>query len=97
MKTNMVYVRKIVFDVSFNRSFKNYKRKLSDKELNKLKKSLLIFKKNPFDPRLKTHKLKGNLKNYWSFSISYSDRILFRFLNNETVFFIDIGNHSVYR
>lgn len=93
----MVYVRKIAFDTSFKRSFKSYRKRLSNKELDKLRKALLIFKKDPFDPRLKTHKLKGNLKNYWSFSISYSDRILFRFLDNETVFFIDIGDHSVYR
>ena len=93
----MTCVRKIVFDASFKRSFKNYKKKLSDKELDRLRKVLLIFKRDSFDSRLKTHKLKGNLKNYWSFSISYSDRILFRFLDNEAVFFIDIGDHSVYR
>ena len=93
----MIYVRKIVFDTSFKKSFKNYKKRLSGKELDKLRNALLIFKRDPFDSRLKTHKLKGNLKNYWSFSISYSDRILFRFLDNEAVFFIDIGDHNVYR
>lgn len=55
MKINKVYIRKIVFDASFGRSFKSYQKKLSDKELDKLKKSLLIFKRDPFNPRLKTH------------------------------------------
>jgi addiction module RelE/StbE family toxin len=92
-----IHIKKIVFDASFEKSFKKYKNKLSDKKISRLKEKLLIFKKDPFDQKLKTHRLKGNLKNYWSFSISYSDRILFRFLDNETVFFIDIGDHSIYK
>lgn len=90
-------VKNIVFDAAFERNFNNYRKRLPDKKLDNLKKRLLIFKENLFDSRLKTHKLKGNLKDYWSFSISHSDRILFRFMDNETVFFIDVGDHSVYR
>jgi len=92
-----VQIKKIVFDASFEKDFEKYKNRLSDKKIGQLKERLLIFKKDPFDTRLKTHKLRGNLKDYWSFSLSYSDRILFRFLDNETVFFIDIGDHDVYR
>ena len=90
-------IKKIVFDTSFEKDFKKYKNKLSDKRREQLKQKLLIFKKDSFDAKLKTHKLKGNLKGYWSFSINYSDRILFRFLDNETVFFIDIGSHNIYK
>ncbi|MCK5413029.1 MAG: type II toxin-antitoxin system mRNA interferase toxin, RelE/StbE family [Candidatus Pacebacteria bacterium] len=92
-----VHIKKIIFDPSFEKSFEKYKNKLSDKKRNTLKERLLIFKKDPFDKKLKTHKLKGNLKNYWSFSVNYSDRILFRFIDKETVFFIEIGNHDVYK
>ena len=90
-------IKKIVFDASFEKDFEKYKNRLSDKKIGQLKEKLLIFKRDSFDARLKTHKLKGNLKDYRSFSISYSDRILFRFLDNETVFFIDIGNHDIYK
>ncbi|HEC92675.1 MAG TPA: type II toxin-antitoxin system mRNA interferase toxin, RelE/StbE family [Candidatus Atribacteria bacterium] len=90
-------IQKIVFDAYFERRFNEYKRKLSEKELQRLKERIKIFKQNPFDQRLKTHKLKGNLKDYWVFSITYSDRILFRFLEKGKVFFIDIGNHSIYK
>ena len=38
-----------------------------------------IFRKNPHDPRLKTHKLTGKLKDYYSFSIDYQHRIIFEF------------------
>ena len=90
-------IKEIVFDASFEKDFKKYKNKLSNKELNEIKARLELFKQNPFNSRLKAHKLKGNLKNYWSFSINYSDRILFRFLNSKTVFFIEIGDHKIYK
>lgn len=91
------YIKKIVFDTSFEKKFEGYKEKLSEKELNKIRERIEVFRDNPFNSRLKTHKLKGRLKDYWAFSISYSDRILFRFLDKERVFFIGIGDHSVYR
>ena len=61
-----------------------------------MRQKLRIFKKNPFDKKLKTHKLKGELKNYWGFWVDYSDRIIFRLLDNQTALFIDIGDHGVY-
>jgi len=90
-------IKTVVFDAYFERKFEDYKKRLSQKELEKLKEKLIIFKDNPFDSRLRTHKLKGRLKNYWVFSISYSGRLLFRFLNKDKVFFIDIGDHSIYK
>lgn len=56
-----------------------------------------IFTQNCFDPRLKTHKLKGHLKEYWAFSVNYSIRILFNFQENNEVVFMDIGPHSIYK
>lgn len=56
-----------------------------------------IFRINCFDSRLKTHKLSGKLKNYWSFSLTHSHRVLFQFLGKGKVAFIDIGNHSIYQ
>ncbi len=78
------------------KKFEAYKKRLSKKELEKLKERFIFFKNNPFDNRLKTHKLKGRLKDYWVFSVSYSDRLLFRFLSKDKAFFIDIGDHSIY-
>jgi len=81
-------IKKIVFDTSFEKDFGKYKENLSDKGIGKLKEKLVAFRENPFNPRLKMYKLRGNLKDYWSFSIIYSNRILFRFLNDKTVFFL---------
>lgn len=94
MKTK---IKKIVYDLAFEKKFEKYKRFLNDKKLDQLRAKLVIFKSDPFDSRIKTHKLKGNLNEYWSFSISFSDRILFRFIDKETVFFIDIGSHDIYK
>lgn len=56
-----------------------------------------IFRSNCFDTRLRTHKLKGKFKKYWSFSITYSLRILFEFVDTDAVSFIDIGDHALYQ
>ena len=55
-----------------------------------------IFLVNPFDNRLKTHKLKGKLSNYWAYSVDYQHRIIFRFIDQETVLYFDIGTHDIY-
>ena len=56
-----------------------------------------IFGTDCFDPKLKTHKLSGKLKNQWSFSVNYQYRILFEFLSKNEVLFIDIGDHDIYK
>jgi len=55
-----------------------------------------IFRQNPFDPRLKTHKLKGALEGFWSFSLNHSYRIIFDFQDEQVVRFYQIGNHDIY-
>ncbi|WP_373479884.1 type II toxin-antitoxin system YafQ family toxin [Geminocystis sp.] len=60
----------------------------------KFRNKLEIFKNNPFDSRLKTHKLSGKLKDLWSFSIEYDQRVVFYFIDTDKIVFIDIGNHD---
>lgn len=88
-------LKKIVYDVVFEKKFERYKKQLTEAERKRLKKRLEIFKEDMFDSRLKTHKLKGNLSGYYAFSISYSDRIVFKILDNESVCFAEIGSHDV--
>lgn len=56
-----------------------------------------IFRQDPFDSRLKTHKLKGQLKNKWSFSLTYSQRVLFNYDKDNEIMFYDIGDHRIYQ
>jgi len=84
---------KIYFSSRFARSYKKLSLKVKEAAAKKEK----IFRKNPFDAQLKTHKLKGGLKKFWSFSIDDRYRIIFRFQDKETVLFYSIGDHSIYK
>jgi addiction module RelE/StbE family toxin len=55
-----------------------------------------IFRKDPFDPRLKTHKLTGEFEGFLSFSVNFSYRIIFDFADKNTVRFYRIGTHDIY-
>jgi len=66
----------IAFSSSFKRAFK--KRIKNKKEIEELFwESIALFIQDPFHPLLKTHKLSGNLKNLWSFSVTYDVRVIF--------------------
>ena len=53
-----------------------------------------LFINDPFHPQLRTHKLKGNLKTFHSFSVEYDLRIIFYFLSETEAVFTDIGTHD---
>lgn len=83
----------ITFSSSFRRFFK--KRVKGDSSLEeKFWQRVEIFTHNPFDSRLRTHKLSGKLKDLWSFSIEFDVRIIFYFVDDTKVMFIDIGKHD---
>lgn len=75
---------------------KNYK-KIPILIRKKAEKKEKIFRIDPFTPSLKTHKLTGKLSEYWSFSVDYKYRIVFRFISTQKVLLVDVGTHSVYR
>jgi mRNA-degrading endonuclease YafQ of YafQ-DinJ toxin-antitoxin module len=55
---------------------------------------LEVFTDDPFEPSLKTHKLSGNLKESWSFSLDYDQRVVFYFTADGNAVFTDIGTHD---
>ncbi len=57
----------------------------------------MVFKNNPFNPQLKTHKLHGKFKGMYFFSINYNYRIIFEILKGEIFVFLLIGKHSIYK
>ena len=86
----------INFTIYYSPTFyKQYKR-LPDLVKIFAHKKEYIFKQNPFDPRLHTHKLQGQLAGFWSFSINYHYRIIFEFVNASAVQFHSIGTHEIY-
>jgi addiction module RelE/StbE family toxin len=83
----------VSFSASFKRAFKKRIKGNSNLEARFWQK-LEQFIKEPFDPSLKTHKLSGKLKDLWSFSIDYDERIVFYFTEDEKAVFVDIGSHD---
>lgn len=84
----------LLADKTFERTFTKYKSALDEPDRKKLKRQFEIFREDMFDKRLRTHKLKGALSEYHAFSINYSDRIVFKILEDGGVFLVDIGSHD---
>jgi mRNA-degrading endonuclease YafQ of YafQ-DinJ toxin-antitoxin module len=84
-------------EVAFSSSFKRaFKRKIKGDAVLEARfwERLEIFQNNPFDQRLRTHKLSGRLKDLWSFSIEYDLLVVFSFLEGDRALFPDIGTHE---
>jgi mRNA-degrading endonuclease YafQ of YafQ-DinJ toxin-antitoxin module len=83
----------VSFSSSFKRAFKKRITGNADKTARFWQK-LEQFTIDPFAPSLKTHKLSGNLKEFWSFSVDYEERVLFYFTEDAKAVFVDIGSHD---
>ena len=83
----------VSFSSSFKRAFKNRIKGNADLETRFWQK-LEQFAVDPFDPSLKTHKLSGKLKEFWSFSVDSDGMVLFYFTEEEKAVFVDIGSHD---
>ena len=62
-----------------------------------LRVTLELLTEDAFDPRLKTHKLKGNLSGSWACSAGYDLRIVFQFVAHkgaEAVLLEAVGSHD---
>lgn len=68
-------------------------KKLREPGASLLRAALRRFAADPQDPLLRTHKLKGDLADYWSFSVDDDLRVLFR-RDGEDVFLVNLGSHD---
>lgn len=82
--------------VKFHSQFTKHLQKYSGNR-KKIDESIRIFLSNTSTTSLRTHKLSGKLKNYFSFSVDYHLRIIFKFLREGAVYFLDIGTHEIYK
>ncbi len=72
---------------------KNYV-KLTDTQKQKFRQRRDTFLKNPFDPSLGNHALMGKYQGYRSINITGDIRVIYRLLERNTAYFIDINTHS---
>jgi mRNA-degrading endonuclease YafQ of YafQ-DinJ toxin-antitoxin module len=62
-----------------------------------IRSALKLLVEDAFDPRLRTHKLKGDLAGCWAASAGYNLRIVFEFVpqdNGEAILLLSIGTHD---
>jgi len=84
---------KVIWDQSFKKTYQ--KQVKNDSELKKrFWKAMELFSQNPYNPRLRAHKLTGSLEGFWAFSVAYDCRVIFRFLTKDEILLIDIGSHD---
>lgn len=86
-------ITKIETSSYFERAFRKLPKDLQQKVVERI----AIFKQNPIDPKLNTHKLTGKLAGDWAFSVDYHNRIRFRAVDKGVAQLIDVGSHDIYR
>jgi mRNA-degrading endonuclease YafQ of YafQ-DinJ toxin-antitoxin module len=84
-------------NIEYSKKFLKSLKGLPIKIVNQAQEKEKIFKENPFNPILKTHKLTGKEKEAWAFWINYAYCIKFLFLSNNEVLFLNIGTHDIYK
>jgi len=87
---------KLIASKSFTRDAKRFLKKNPQFTKN-VKMTLSLLESDAFQPQLKTHKLKGNLKNSWACSVGYDLRIVFeivRYEKEDTILLQTIGTHD---
>lgn len=86
-------------EVSFSEQFKKaYQKRIKNSSIVEVafRQALELFVVNPFDTKLKTHKLSGKLNGLLSFSVTYNIRVVFYFTNDkpQKAIFVNIGDHD---
>ncbi len=88
--------RSLIASPSFARAAKKITRK-NPGAASALRGALLQLEADAFDPKLRTHKLKGELADRWSSSAGYDLRIVFRLVQNtgaESILLLTVGTHD---
>lgn len=84
---------KIEFTSRFLKSYKKIVSRSPDAAISVLQK-VVTFSNQPNSPSLGLHKLKGQLKDVWSFSVEKDLRIIVDLKDPVKFLFVDIGTHD---
>jgi len=90
----------VIYRLKTTPAFRKALSKLSPAQKQSAKRVFALFKKNPFDPRLHTHKIHHlsalYKKTIYAVRVEDDLRSIF-YLEGEIVVSIDIGTHAIYR
>lgn len=79
----------VIYTKDFYKSLKKKDKFVQGKARERIR----IFRGDPFNVLLDNHKLHGEYENRRSFNITGDYRIIFYYVNENTVCFTDIGTH----
>jgi addiction module RelE/StbE family toxin len=88
--------RELIRNTAFVRKLRRYLKTHFD-AIGEVEATLLLLSENAFDPRLKTHKLTGDLEGIWACSASYDLLILFEIVQHdgaEAILLLTLGTHD---
>ena len=84
---------KIAYSPAFVRAYKKQiKNQTAIQEL--FSEKIALFLQDPYHPQLRTHQLRGILKDFYSFSIYYDLRVVFYSASYDEVISENIGSHD---
>ena len=87
-----------MYRLVFGGSFLYSAKKLDNKLKRKIKLSLDILQREPFNSTLHTKTLSGELADYYSFRLGRAYRVIFRFISSNVIYLVDVGHRKdIYR
>lgn len=84
---------KVAYSPKFLRKLKSLEFSLQEEVIEKIE----LFKDSKNRKLLKVHKLHGNFKGCYGFSVNYKTRIVFEYINKKEVVLLVVGDHEVYK
>ena len=88
--------RELIQSNGFVRKLRRYLKR-QPAAIGEVEATLLLLSEDAFDPRLRTHKLTGDLEGAWACSAGYDLRILFEFAQHkgaEVILLLTLGSHD---
>ena len=91
-------MRRLVWEAGFRRAFKRVTRRAPELQ-DRIFQALDTLAEDPFTPRLKTHRLRGQMEGLWACWVEYDCRIVFALEpdptgGEEAIVLADIGSHD---
>jgi len=86
-----------MIEIEYAPAFLNQLKKLPKELQDEAIEKIAAFKSRSNHRQLRVHKLKGKMAGKWSFSVTYSYRIAFKWLPDGAAGFLAIGDHDIYK
>lgn len=78
----------------YHKNFKKDYKKLTKAVQGSFRDRFILFLRNPQDLTLKDHALKGLLNGKRAFSVTGDVRVIYRFIDKDTLILLRIGTHN---